>query len=173
MPLAPYTRQYYTKLYRQVYASLSWSPLLRSIPWIHMYDDHEIINDFAPSTAECLVLQEAALGPFRSYQLAVNPPAADLAQPTYTAFNIGKVAFFVLDNRSFRDKQPFRLGSNSTAGFGRRTMLGQRQLDRLSQWAIRENEEGRLLVLVSGVPFTRNWSEGKDEVDSWGVSCVS
>lgn len=171
MPLAPYTRNYFTQLYRQVYASPSWTPLLRSVPWLHMYDDHEIINDFAPSSLERVALQEQALGPFRAYQLSVNPPAVEPFQPTYTAFNIGDVAFFVLDSRSFRDEQPFRPGCNSTAGRGARTMLGERQLARLKEWVEREDGEGRLLVLVSGVPFTRNWSEGSDEVDSWGVSC--
>ena len=50
-------------------------------------------------------------------------------------------------------------------------MLGQRQLEEVRKWVRKEGEEeGRLLVLVSGVPVTRNWSEGKDEFDSWAVS---
>jgi alkaline phosphatase D len=44
--LAPYTREYYTKLFRQVYASPDWSSRLRNIPWLHMLDDHEFVNDF-------------------------------------------------------------------------------------------------------------------------------
>jgi alkaline phosphatase D len=168
--MAPYTSSYYNKLYRQVYASPSWTRRLRDLPWIHMFDDHEIINDWAPSHPD-KTLYPDAIQPFEHYQLSVNPPAAGHSGTMYTAFNIGQVAFFVLDNRSYRSQQPDRPGQGSTAGFGARTMLGLDQLLRLKRWIEQEGgSNGRLLVLVSGVPFTRNWSKGKDEFDSWAVS---
>ncbi|WWC63026.1 uncharacterized protein I303_105625 [Kwoniella dejecticola CBS 10117] len=57
---------------------------------------------------------------------------------------------------------------NSTAGFGGRSMLGAQQLRAMRDWVEQQGRrEGRLLVFASGVPVTRNWSEGKDELDSW------
>jgi alkaline phosphatase D len=137
-----------------------------------MFDDHEIVNDWAPSHPE-EVLYSSAIQPFVHYQLSVNPPTMGGSDTAYTAFSIGRVAFFVLDNRSYRSQQPFRSGEGTTAGFGERTMLGSEQLQRLKQWVHEEGQEkGRLLVVVSGVPFTRNWSKGKDEFDSWAVSTL-
>jgi alkaline phosphatase D len=37
----------YSAAHRQVYASPSWSSRLRATLWIHVYDDHEITNDWA------------------------------------------------------------------------------------------------------------------------------
>lgn len=136
-----------------------------------MFDDHEIVNDYATGPDDPLYTQ--AIEPFEVYQRAVNPAPIDPARPTYTSFNIANVAFFVLDNRSFRSVQPHRPSANSSAGHGSQTMLGATQLQAVREWVQRESEAGRLLVLVSGVPMTRNWSEGKDEFDSWAVSALS
>jgi len=43
-------------------------------------------------------------------------------------------------------------------------MLGSQQLEDLLGWL--ETEKGRLKVLVSSVPFTRNW-RGVESRDSW------
>ncbi|WVQ83287.1 hypothetical protein IAT38_005426 [Cryptococcus sp. DSM 104549] len=166
-PLSDYTDTYYRMLYRQVYSSPSWTPLLRSIPWLHMFDDHEIINDYSPSSKEMTDMFANAMGPYKSYQQAVNPPAISATQPTYFNFDIGQVSFFMLDNRSFRTPQPARTGANTTAGFGQRSMLGAEQLEAVKIWVAEGNKSGKLLVLVSGVPLTRNWSGGSDEFDTW------
>lgn len=49
-------------------------------------------------------------------------------------------------------------------------MLGESQLTAVKEWAEEGTRDGKLLVLVSGVPITQNWSEGKDEMDSWALS---
>jgi alkaline phosphatase D len=170
MQLAQYTTGYYTTLYRQIYASPSWTQGLRNVPWLHMFDDHEIINDYAPSGTD-VDLYEEAIPPFHHYQMVANPTGIDKIQKSYFTFNIGLVSFFVLDNRSFRSPQPQRNHENSTAGWGEQTMLGDRQMGHLREWACQEgSQQQRLLVVVSGVPFTRNWSKGGDEFDSWAVS---
>ncbi|KAK4688688.1 alkaline phosphatase D, partial [Tremellales sp. Uapishka_1] len=167
LPRSEYTMKYYRRLYRQIYASPSWTKALLSLPFVHMFDDHEIVNDFAPGVIDSDTLYDRAIMPFNEYHLAVNPPSIH-ASSSYTSFNIGRVAFFVLDNRTYRTPQPTRPGSDSTAGHGNQTMLGEEQKRAVRDWALQEGEvEGRLLVLVTGVPVTRNWSEGKDEMDSW------
>ncbi|WVQ76114.1 hypothetical protein IAR50_005756 [Cryptococcus sp. DSM 104548] len=168
LAVAEYTTSTYRLLFRQIYASPSWSPFLRSIPWLHMFDDHEIINDYAPSSPSLSNMFDSAIEPFIHYQQSVNPPPAVASQPTYFSFDLGAVSFFVLDCRSWRSPQPYRPGDNSTAGYGERTMLGETQLAEVGKWVKRGNERNMLLVLVSGVPMTRNWALGKDEMDSWG-----
>lgn len=51
-------------------------------------------------------------------------------------------------------------------------MLGESQFTAVKEWAEEGTRDGKLLVLVSGVPITRNWSEGDDEMDSWAVSAL-
>ncbi|OCF38548.1 hypothetical protein I317_07682 [Kwoniella heveanensis CBS 569] len=152
-PTSEYTSSYYRQLYRQVYASPSWTPLLRSIPWLHMFDDHEIINDFAP-VGDMSGMFKTAIEPFMNYQQVVNPPPINVKQPTYFSFDIGDVAFFMLDNRSFRSQQPVRPGANSTAGHGVRTMLGSEQLAEVKRW-IKKEGQSRLDTSTRG---RRSWN---------------
>ncbi|KAF5344145.1 hypothetical protein D9758_008844 [Tetrapyrgos nigripes] len=159
--LAPYTREYYTKLFRQVYASPDWTYKLRNIPWLHMFDDHELVNDFYPQMVEGGDMYNKAMDPFVSYQHRANPSSKDTSKFYYT-FRRGDASFFVLDTRSYRDVPPPKHGENG--GLGTRSMLGKQQLEELEEW-IRKEKGWK--VIVSGVPFTRNWSEGGDEMDSW------
>jgi alkaline phosphatase D len=162
-----WSREHYTELYRQVYASRSWSSVLTSIPWLHVYDDHEIINDFHPGPKpaktvaskvhDSQALYDIALQPFWHYQGHANPNSQYGRGETYYSFKHGDVAFFVLDTRRYRSPAdtPDRLGA--------KTMLGPRQLRHLRNWL---ETEKAWKVVVSSVPFTRNW-RGPDASDSW------
>ncbi|KAF4415293.1 Alkaline phosphatase D [Fusarium acutatum] len=143
----------YSTAYRQVYASLSWSSQLRATPWIHVYDDHEIINDWAGND---MGLYKTAMQPFWNYQGNANPPSEYGADKTYYTFRYQSVAFFVLDTRRYRSE-------NAIADGPEKTMLGALQLAALKEWLISESD---LKVVVSSVPFTRNW-RGPDAADSW------
>ncbi|KAF8218261.1 PhoD-like phosphatase [Mycena galopus ATCC 62051] len=134
------TTKFYRQLYRQIYGSPSWTRTLRDIPWIHVFDDHEVINDYYPEMADGEVMYTHAMDPFQHYQRAANPPRLDKdTGKTYTQFR-------------------------PDGGRGPRTMLGADQLAELLRWI--STEQG-WKVIVSGVPVTRNWSEGGDEMDSW------
>ncbi|ESK93932.1 alkaline phosphatase family protein [Moniliophthora roreri MCA 2997] len=157
---APLTREYYTNLYRQIYASPDYTPILRNTPWLHMFDDHEIINDFWPGMDVSSKTFAEAIQPFLLYQNNANPPPL-YEDVFYYTFRRGDASFFVLDTRSYRD-QPADLESG---GHGKRSMLGLRQLEALKAWI--RSEKG-WKVVVSGVPMTQNWSKGSDAMDSWG-----
>ncbi|KAF7368921.1 Alkaline phosphatase family protein [Mycena venus] len=155
------TTKFYRQLYRQIYASPSWTRTLRDLPWIHIFDDHEFINDYHPGIVNGEALYSSAMDPFEHYQRAANPPRSDNdVRKTYTQFQRGDASFFVLDTRTYRSTPPAKASGEK----GRRTMLGAEQLAELLQWI--KTEKG-WKVLVSGVPMTRNWSEGSDEMDSW------
>ncbi|RSM01234.1 hypothetical protein CEP52_008667 [Fusarium oligoseptatum] len=152
IPLGWDAEAYYTA-YRQSYASPSWSPQLRATPWLHVYDDHEIINDWAANETG---LYGTAMQPFWSYQGHANPPTEFGAGETYYVFRRGDVSFFVLDTRRYRS-------DNAMIDGPEKTMLGKEQLAALMQWLKSEID---YKVVVSSVPFTRNW-RGPDSADSW------
>ncbi|KAJ7025564.1 PhoD-like phosphatase [Mycena alexandri] len=159
--IEPLTTKYYRQLYRQIYASPSWTRTLRDLPWIHMFDDHEFINDYHPAMAGGEDIYSSAMSPFEHYQGAANPPRPDNdRRKKYIQFRRGDASFFVLDTRTHRATPP----AKADGGSGRRSMLGTEQLQELLVWIT--NEKG-WKVIVSGVPMTRNWSKGSDEMDSW------
>ncbi|PNP85044.1 hypothetical protein FNYG_01569 [Fusarium nygamai] len=143
----------YSAAYRQVYASPSWSSQLLATPWIHVYDDHEIINDWAGNDAG---LYKTAMQPFWNYHGNANPPSEYGTDKTYYTFPYQGVAFFVLDTRRYRS-------DNAMADGPEKTMLGAAQLAALKEWL---KSESGWKVVVSSVPFTRNW-RGPDSADSW------
>lgn len=149
-----WTPAHYVAAYRQVYASPSWTPALRALPWVHAYDDHEIINDW--DAGEEGGLYRDAMRPFRAYHGGANPPSRTGGDGTYYVFRRGDVSFFVLDARRYRSP------SDVADGPGK-TMLGAAQLADLEGWLASEEA---WKVVVSSVPFTRNW-RGPDAADSW------
>ncbi|KAL6362876.1 hypothetical protein LRP88_04190 [Fusarium phalaenopsidis] len=133
IPLGWDAKAYYTA-YRQAYASPSWSSQLRAIPWLHVYDDHEIINDWAANETG---LYGTAMQPFWNYQGHANPSSEFGAGKTYYVFRRGGVSFFVLDTRRYRS-------DNAMADGPEKTMLGEQQRTALVQWL--ESETGYKVV---------------------------
>lgn len=151
-----FTTSHYRAAYRQVYASPNWTPTLRAMPWLHMYDDHEITNDWASNETG---LWSAAMEPYYHYQQIGNPASLieeDGGKGTYYTFRKGDVSFFVLDTRRYRSVEEMKDGDG-------KTMLGGVQRQKLEAWL--EEEKG-WKVVVSSVPFTRNW-RGPESIDSW------
>ncbi|KAK8075966.1 PhoD-like phosphatase [Apiospora phragmitis] len=150
-----WTRRHYTDLYRQTYASPSWTPALRALPWLHVYDDHEFANDWSGNETG---LYRDAVAPYWHYQGHANPPSpsAEGASASYYTFARGDVSFFVLDTRRYRSPAEMPDGPE-------KTMLGPAQLDQLRQWL---RYEPRWKVVVSSVPWTRTWVS-PDQGDRW------
>ncbi|KAI5199388.1 Metallo-dependent phosphatase [Aureobasidium subglaciale] len=142
----------YRRAYRQVYKSSSWSEVLWSLPFLHTYDDHEFQNDWASNTSGIF---QQAVEPFYAYQGQANPEPI-VPGHSYFSFERGDVSFFVLDARRYRDDSSRPDGPD-------KTMLGAEQLEALLSWI--RNTVG-VKVVVSSVPFTRNW-RGAEEHDSW------
>ena len=169
----------YRREYRQVYASPQWplvslvglqdtsSTFLKAynLPWLHVYDDHEIANDWNANTTG---VYPAAFDPFSHYHIAANPPAYPKpsshrfspsvpSETTYFAFTQGLASFFMLDSRRFRS-QPNTPSS---------TMLGAEQLQDLLNWLADTPPAGvRWKFVISSVPFTKNWRVNSQ--DTWG-----
>lgn len=143
----------YRREYRQMYASPDW-PEAAKIPWIHVYDDHEVANDWDRNTTGIFA---AANDPYQHYHVAANPPRARTGE-TYFSFTQGPATFFMLDTRRYRSPNDHTNGSDPATGEPTKTLLGKQQLADLLAWLKRAEHPGvRWKILVSSIPFTKNW----------------
>ena len=137
----------YARLYREVLGQTESVQLLSSTPFLSMWDDHELINNYEMGVPH---VYENASEAFYEYLATTNPqtfPSSDaLTKTLYYTFKRDQVSFFVLDVRSFR---------NSTASPP--TMLGRTQLTHLKDWIENKDDTSKWRVVVTPVPFTLNW----------------
>jgi len=170
----------YRRAYRQVYGSPDYPGVASTvhssthgpdydIPWLHVYDDHEIANDWDANTTGHYV---SAFDPYQNYHLSVNPPlflstsvtpaqlALDKTLPTWSTFNQGPASFFILDTRRYRHSNKHAPNDPDAS------MLGQAQLVSLLTWLAAPVPAGvHWKVVFSSVPFTKNWRIGSS--DTW------
>lgn len=141
--------------YRQVYASPQWPTAVQHVPsWIHVYDDHEVRNDWSANETAPF---PAAFDAYQHYHTAVNPPAVRPGA-SYFSFTQGPASFFLLDTRRYRSPNSAPDELDPTTGLPTKSMLGATQRADLLAWLARREPAGvRWKVLVSSVPFTRNW----------------
>ncbi len=133
----------YRREYRQVYGSPEWQAV-NKIPWIHVYDDHEILNDYDITKNQHKRFENGIDDAFKIYQHDSNPPAL---RSTYYTFEQQGAGFFMLDTRRYRDDESMPDSPN-------KTMLGVQQKADLIAWL----ETPRAWrIVVSSVPFTKNW----------------
>ena len=155
------TASHYRSEYRRVYASPSWSesPALKTLPWIHTLDDHEIENDWAQGNTTDPF--PAASDAFWHYHVSVNPPIPKDTTPdntTYFEFTEGPASFFMADTRRYR---------THPEPYPNATIMGQRQLQDLLLFIGRpEPEHVKWKIIAFSVPFTQNWRVGTK--DTWG-----
>jgi len=163
----------YRREYRQVYASPDWPAVTQQLgselPWIHVLDDHEIANDWDRNTTG---VYPAAADAWHHYQTSANPPQVH-PDASYFSFVQGPAAFFMIDTRRYRT--PFD-GTNGTwnetcqtspgEDLGCKSMLGtQQRIDLLHFLKRREPSGVRWKIIISSIPFTKNWRFGSE--DTW------
>ena len=150
-------KETYRREYRQVYASPDWPAVSNSLPWLHVIDDHEIANDWDRNTT---APYPAAVDPWNHYQGSVNPSTAQL-DVTYYDFTQGPASFFMMDTRQYRSPE-FAANASSTE----KSMLGRDQLSSLLSFLSRREPLGvKWKIIVSSIPFTRNWRI--NNIDTW------
>lgn len=126
----------YWAKYRDVLTQPKMASMLRSVPMVYAWDDHDYGNDNSGSSSPS---KAAAQSAYRDYVPHYDVPANLI----YQTFVCGRIRFIVLDVRSAR------------AGA---TMLGATQKAWLLNLLTTSTE--KKLVIVSGVPWLGSNSEG-------------
>ena len=147
----------YRREYRQVYASPDWPAASRSLPWLHVLDDHEIANDWDRNITAPF---PAAADPWHHYHASPNPPPVR-EDATYFSFMNGPASFFMMDTRRYRSPS-----ADLPPDHPNKTMLGKTQLLDLRGFISRKEQPGvHFKFVVSSIPFTRNWRV--NAADTW------
>jgi alkaline phosphatase D len=137
----------YPPKYRSAISDTAYQKLANSVPTFHIYDDHEIVNDYdqGPDTD----LFKTAMLSWRRYTGSKNPDGLALGS-SYYHFHYGDVAFFVVDTRQFRSDDS--IGRDNAT----KTMLGSEQLNMLKEWLNVVKDSAKFKFIASSVPFTLN-----------------
>ena len=152
-----YSAESYRREYRQVYASPDWPAASTSLPWLHVLDDHEIANDWDRGMA---APYPNATDPWQNYHVLPNPPAVR-PNSTYFSFTHGPASFFMMDTRRHRSSSEALPSDHPD-----KTMLGKAQLTDLLIFLSRKEPSGVYFkIVVSSIPFTRNWR--LNAADTW------
>ncbi|EPQ58515.1 hypothetical protein GLOTRDRAFT_91906 [Gloeophyllum trabeum ATCC 11539] len=154
----------YRRLYRRTYNSPSFRKVYEKLQAIsaifHVYDDHEIINNFAGQGSDSIDPYPTAARAYETYLAAANYESAG-NDKYYYDFRYGDVAFFVMDTRRYRSD----INSEDVES---RTMLGDQQLAALYDWLGKVNSTATFKFIVTSVPFTSLWTyEG--QIDTWAA----
>ncbi|KAI8920948.1 PhoD-like phosphatase-domain-containing protein [Powellomyces hirtus] len=134
--------------YRYLYSHADFKDTFRSLPFLTIYDDHEILNDWE---SDHQAPYPAAFKAFNEYAGLTNPHK-DANQSAIFEYAYGDTAFFVMDTRGYRN-------------FQEGTMLGAPQKARLKQWLLEVKHTATVKFLVTSVPFTQNWQW--ERRDTW------
>lgn len=128
-----------------------------AIAIFHIYDDHEIKNDYEGKSNDSSDPFPVASSAFKAYSADANYDSSRKGEFFYN-FQYGDSAFFVLDTRRHRTRDsedPIE-----------HTMLGDVQLAALYDWLGRVNSTSTFKFIVSSVPFTSLW-DYFGTTDSW------
>jgi alkaline phosphatase D len=156
------TAEDYRQEYRRMYASPDWKDATKDLPWIHVYDDHEVANDWDGNTTGVF---NSAYDPYAHYHTSVNPPTVRKDE-SWFSFTQGPASFFMIDTRRYRSPNDKTNGSDPFSGESTKTLLGEAQLADLLAWLKRPEPSGvRWKILISSIPFTKNWWFGAQ--DTW------
>ncbi|PLW21230.1 hypothetical protein PCANC_05410 [Puccinia coronata f. sp. avenae] len=149
----------YWRKYRQSFSTLGWRKLMQFTRTIHIYDDHEIYNDWAGKGNDTNEIFEPANKAYRNYLGAGNFDGPGKGE-NYYWFRYGDAAFFVWDCRRYRS-------SNSQPDDAFKTMLGLEQKQVFLSWLHAVNTTVTFKFVVSSTPFMSLWLGPDGGVDTW------
>ncbi len=139
------------------YSLVNYIAARKAFPWLYMWDDHELTNDFDGGTSDPIYANAKAR--FQDEFLGLTNPDPTTAGELYYSFQYGNVGFFVTDTRSFRS-------DNNATDNSSKTILGATQKAALKSWLLTNSATFPIKIIaasttVSGYGTTAN--------DSWGT----
>lgn len=150
----------YYKLYRQNFASSDYKRIYENIPTYHIYDDHEIVNDYAGQSNDSDPFFQMAAPAYTAYLGNANPTPS-VPGVNYYSMSYGDVAFFVWDTRRYRS-------ANEAIDDEEKTMLGSQQKEIFLDWLKQVNGTHTFKFVVSSVPFQTCYGGPNGKFDTWG-----
>jgi alkaline phosphatase D len=157
---SPSFRQVYERL-RKYFSSQNAIITYKFIAIFGMYDDHEIVNNFAGENDETKAPFANASSAFNTYYGNANPDP-HYSDVNFYDFRYGDNAFFVLDTRRYRSRPNANADSTEIP-----TMLGEKQLHAFHSWLGKVNTTTTFKFVISTVPFTSLWQGYDGQKDSW------
>jgi alkaline phosphatase D len=145
----PKGKEDYEAVYRAAWAEPTFRRFLTTTPTMMMWDDHEILNDWAAGTESPYPWAAAA---YDEYQHSANPTSFRPGVYYYT-MRAGPSDFFVLDERTFRSPD-----SQRDDEF--KTMIGREQKADLKMWLL--NSTALFKFIVSPVMFSDYSKHGEE-----------
>ncbi|KAJ1962949.1 hypothetical protein GGI12_002341 [Dipsacomyces acuminosporus] len=146
----------YRRLYRQVYMADSTRKLVQRVPMLHVYDDHEIKDNWHGQDSPPM---GNAMTAYNEYNGDANPDPP-LPHRAYYNFTHGNVAFYAWDTRRYRTEWETEDGTN-------KTMLGIEQKEHFLQWLRDVNHTAAVKFVISSVPVTAAWASVDADHDTW------
>ncbi|PVV04916.1 hypothetical protein BB560_000573 [Smittium megazygosporum] len=147
----------FRRLYRQVYSVGDTMELAKKSPMLHIYDDHEILDNWDNQNQHPY---GNAIKAYWEYNGAANPdpPSSDAL---YYNFTYGNVAFYVWDTRGNRD-------NHKVENSPKKTMLGAKQKAHFFNWLRDVNHTAAVKFVASSVPLAYVWDCADAYTDIWG-----
>ncbi|CAH7682443.1 PhoD-like phosphatase-domain-containing protein [Phakopsora pachyrhizi] len=152
--------KHYHRKYRQSFSGRGWRKLIQSTRLLHIYDDHEILNDWAGQGDDENKIFKSANQAYRNYLGDSNYDGPPGKKENYYWFRYGDSAFFVLDCRRYRSK-------NDAKDDEMKTMLGENQKRIFLDWLEAVNSTVTFKFVVSSTPFMTLWSGLDGAIDTW------
>ena len=128
--------------------------LLTELPHYMILDDHEITNNYHRGmhsmSTDYESLQRVAMKVYYEFQHKHNPDVVRSPREYSYDFNYGRLQFFVMDTRTWRDRDQGE-------------MINEEQLERFKAWLIQHRRQNKFVV--SSVPFVAQAAKPKE--DKW------
>lgn len=172
--------------YRKKYRLYLTDPYLREVrrkfPWIHIWDDHEVFNDYAGVDATNVSRVIAGYQAYQEYmpvdaEISLDAISGLPRLPMYRKISYGPLAdFFAIDQRQYRDKSPCQKVYGSRCAerqLPERSMLGSQQYAWLSNSLGASQAQWRFLLNeVMMMPFhvINDGSEGTRRLGQYVAS---
>ncbi|KNE62178.1 hypothetical protein AMAG_07423 [Allomyces macrogynus ATCC 38327] len=158
----------FRRLYRRNLNDAYYMELAQSVPSLHMFDDHEIFDNWVAG-APPVPYAPTALAVYREHVHNAMPHEADPVKPNPTWFynvTVGSnlATIFMSNTRAFRKPASTPAASSKDLESADATFLGSDQLAAIDAW-LQDAQQRNVTwkVFVSSVPFSPNYVDP----DTW------
>lgn len=134
----------FKRLWYQAIKNGRMESIMRKMPMPYMYDDHDYGHNDGSKTMR---LREESLEFYHKWVPYVGLVEPGIHDPPYRRFDVGRLAFILMDQRSMADERNAPDGPN-------KTMLGTQQLN----WLYNQMDDVKAKGLVMVMLNTRQWT---------------